>query len=79
MYLILIFPEYVKALNIKQGIPLTLRKIKEVEVTEEKFIHVLDRMSENAHKDPCTLTNPGDPSAEDVRMIYEASFYGRNL
>ena len=72
-------PAYVKKLNTEQGIPLTLKDVKEVDMNEEKFIHVLDRMSDNAHKDPCTLTNPGDPSAADVKMIYEAAFYGRDI
>jgi alcohol dehydrogenase class IV len=33
-------------------------------------------MSQNAFLDPCTLTNPGTPSASDVQMLYEAAYYG---
>ncbi|MBU5674942.1 iron-containing alcohol dehydrogenase [Alkaliphilus sp. MSJ-5] len=68
--------EELKALNLKVGIPLTLKEVTEVEITEEKFLEVLDRMSENAFNDPCTLTNPRQSSPEDVKEIYKAAFYG---
>ncbi len=72
-------PAYVKKLNAAQNIPLTLQDVKEVEIKEDKFLEVLSRMSENAHKDPCTLTNPGEPKVEDVQMIYKAAYYGKSL
>ncbi|MCT4686949.1 iron-containing alcohol dehydrogenase [Vallitalea sp.] len=65
-----------KELNKKVGIPTTLKEVTEVEITEEKFNEVLDRMSKNAFADPCTLTNPRQSSAEDVKEIYKAAFYG---
>ncbi|GMQ61133.1 iron-containing alcohol dehydrogenase [Vallitalea maricola] len=65
-----------KELNKKVGIPTTLKEVTEVEMTEEKFNEVLDRMSKNAFADPCTLTNPRQSSAEDVKEIYKAAFYG---
>ena len=71
--------EYVKKLNTAQNIPLTLKDVTEVEITEKKFLEVLDRMSDNAHKDPCTLTNPGDPAVSDVKLIYESAFYGKDI
>ncbi len=67
-----------QALNKKVDIPLTLQEVTEVEITEEKFLAVLDRMSKNAFEDPCTLTNPRQSSAEDVRKIYECAFYGKS-
>ncbi|QUH18783.1 iron-containing alcohol dehydrogenase [Alkaliphilus sp. B6464] len=68
--------EELKALNLKVGIPLTLKEVTEVEITEEKFLEVLDRMSQNAFNDPCTLTNPRQSSPENVKEIYKAAFYG---
>ncbi|WP_058485455.1 iron-containing alcohol dehydrogenase [Defluviitalea phaphyphila] len=68
--------EELKALNKKVGIPTTLKEVTEVEITEEKFNQVLDRMSKNAFEDPCTLTNPRKSSPEDVKEIYKAAFYG---
>ncbi|QUH27810.1 iron-containing alcohol dehydrogenase [Vallitalea guaymasensis] len=65
-----------KELNKKVGIPTTLKEVTEVEMTEEKFNEVLDRMSKNAFADPCTLTNPRQSSAEDVKEIYKVAFYG---
>ncbi|TCO79528.1 iron-containing alcohol dehydrogenase [Marinisporobacter balticus] len=72
-------PSAIKALNEKLNIPLTLKDVTEVEISEEKFLEVLDRMSKNAFEDPCTLTNPRNSSPEDVKMIYRAAFYGEDL
>lgn len=69
--------EEIKQLNEKVGIPRTLKEITEVEMTEEKFKKVLDRMSKNAFEDPCTLTNPRESSPEDVKAIYMAAFNGQ--
>ena len=63
-------------LNDKLGIPATFKKCDEVDFNEDKFKEVLDRMSVNAQADPCTLTNPGAPTAEDVKKIYTDSYYG---
>lgn len=65
-----------RSLNDKLGIPQTLSGVTEVEISEEKFLRVLDRMSENAYNDPCTLTNPRSTSVEDVKKIYTDAFYG---
>ncbi|QVK18416.1 iron-containing alcohol dehydrogenase [Mycoplasmatota bacterium] len=72
-------PTALKALNTKLNIPLTFKEVTEVEITEEKFVEVLDRMSKNALADPCTLTNPGNPTVEDVKAIYKAAFYGIDM
>lgn len=68
--------EELQKLNERVGIPLTLKEVTEVEITEEKFKEVIDRMSKNAFEDPCTLTNPRVSSPEDVKKIYESAFYG---
>ena len=65
-----------KELNKKVGIPTTLKEVTEVDITEEKFNEVLDRMSKNAFADPCSLTNPRQSNADDVKEIYKAAFYG---
>ncbi|MGI5174240.1 iron-containing alcohol dehydrogenase [Treponema sp. OMZ 840] len=71
--------ETVRELNKKLDIPLCFKDCKEVDFNEEKFKTVLERMSKNAHGDPCTLTNPGKPTPEDVKMIYEAAYYGKKI
>lgn len=68
----------IRELNRKLGIPATFQDCHEVDFNEEKFLKVLDRMSTNAHGDPCTLTNPGAPTPEDVKAIYEAAYYGQS-
>ena len=70
--------EELQKLNEKLSIPLTLKDVEEVQITEEKFLEVLDRMSKNAFEDPCTLTNPRTSSPEDVKKIYECAFYGKS-
>ncbi|WP_037373335.1 iron-containing alcohol dehydrogenase [Anaerovorax odorimutans] len=63
-----------KELNKSLGIPERFSEITEVEITEDKFNEVLDRMSKNALEDPCSLTNPINPSVEAVKEIYKAAF-----
>ena len=55
-------------------IPNRLHMVQEVSIKEANFNLVLDRMSENAWGDPCRLTNPGDPTVQDIRGIYLAAF-----
>lgn len=66
----------IRSLNNQVGIPATLKEITEREITEEKFLEVLDRMSQNALDDPCSGTNPRVATVEDVKEIYKAAFYG---
>lgn len=69
----------IRKLNKKLGIPATFKDCTEVDFSEAKFLAVLDRMSENAFGDPCTLTNPGKPSVADVKAIYRAAYYGLSM
>lgn len=66
-------------LNKKLGIPASFQACDEVDFSQQKFLAVLDRMSENAYRDPCTLTNPGSPTANDVKALFEAAYYGKTL
>ena len=72
-------PEAVKELNKKLNIPLSLKEVDEVEISEAKFNEVLDRMSKNAYEDPCTLTNPRQSNPEIVKMIYVHAFEGKDI
>lgn len=67
----------IEELNKKLNIPNSFKDCDEVDFNEEKFLSVLDRMSKNAHEDPCTLTNPGEPTVADVKEIYSNSYYGK--
>jgi alcohol dehydrogenase class IV len=71
-------PEFLKDLNKLVGIPTTLKEVTEVEISDEKFNKVLDRMSKNAFADPCTLTNPRESSWEDLKAIYTCAYYGKS-
>jgi len=71
--------EEVRKLNKQLGIPATFKDCDEVDFNEAKFKEVLDRMSANAHADPCTLTNPGTPTVADVKAVYSAAYYGTSM
>jgi alcohol dehydrogenase class IV len=71
--------EEIRKLNTRLGIPATFRDCREVDFDEKKFLEVLDRMSANAHADPCTLTNPGAPAVADVKALYTAAYYGTSM
>ena len=68
--------EEIRKLNTKLGIPACFKECTEVPFDEQHFEMVLARMSQNAHSDPCTLTNPGKPTIEDVAALYKAAYYG---
>ncbi|OLS03734.1 iron-containing alcohol dehydrogenase [Tissierella creatinophila] len=72
-------PEYIKELNKKLDIPLNFKDVKEVDINEEKFNEVLERMSKNAYEDPCTATNPRESNPKLVEMIFKSSFYGEDI
>lgn len=72
-------PTYIKEFNKKLDIPLNFKNVREVEINADKFKEVLERMSENAYNDPCTLTNPRRSSPEIIEMLYTSTFYGNDI
>lgn len=66
----------IRELNEKVGIVPVFKDIDWLDFTAEDFEAILDRMSQNALEDPCTLTNPEKPTVEDMKEIYKKSFYG---
>lgn len=74
------FPTAIKELNEKLDIP---NKLKETEgfglEDEERFNEVLERMSENAYLDPCTLTNPRESNKEIVAKLYKSAYEGEDV
>ena len=69
----------IQKINKKVGIPSSFNNIDWLEFTDQEFEKILDRMSENALEDPCTLTNPKEPNVKDMREIYKKAYYGENL
>ncbi|AZO95808.1 iron-containing alcohol dehydrogenase [Halocella sp. SP3-1] len=66
----------IRELNKKVNIPASFNDIDWMDFTDDDFEAVLDRMSQNALEDPCTLTNPEQPTIEDMKELYKKSFYG---
>ncbi|MTI61489.1 MAG: iron-containing alcohol dehydrogenase [Firmicutes bacterium] len=66
----------IRELNKKVNIPASFNDIEWMDFTDDDFEVVLDRMSQNALEDPCTLTNPKEPTVEDMKELYKKSFYG---
>ncbi|SJZ95464.1 iron-containing alcohol dehydrogenase [Selenihalanaerobacter shriftii] len=67
----------VRELNKELEIPRSFAKVDWIEFTEADFEEALDRMAANAKKDPCTLTNPNEPTVDDMKEIYQAAFYSQ--
>ena len=75
--------ELVKALiqmvidfRIAMNMPATL---KEFGISEEEFKSNLDSISEGAVGDACTGTNPREISVEEMKKLFEATFYGTRV
>lgn len=66
----------IRELNKKVNIPASFSDIDWMDFTADDFESILDRMSQNALEDPCTLTNPEQVTVEDMKEIYKKSFYG---
>lgn len=71
--------EEIRKLNTAVGISNNIKDGKNTVIEEDKFNEVLDEMSKNAFKDACTLTNPRETSAEDIKKIYKAAYYGEKI
>lgn len=71
--------EEIRNLNEAVGLTLNIKDGKNTVIEEEKFNEVLDEMAKNAFADACTLTNPRQTSAEDIKKIYKAAYYGEKI
>ena len=69
----------IRKINKEIGIPSSFKDIYWLDYTEQDFQEILDRMSKNALEDPCTLTNPKEPTVQDLKEIYEKAYYGKSL
>jgi len=63
-------------LNAVLDIPETL---EEAGVEEKLFLDTLDFVAENAVLDPCTASNPRETSAQDLKEVLKAAYYGNPL
>ena len=64
---------YIQNLNKKLNIP---NSFKEYGIPEEEFLSKLDNLSELAHQDQCTGTNPRYPLISEIKNLYLNSYYG---
>ena len=71
--------EEIRKLNKAVGLSANIKDGKNTIIEEKDFLEVLDKMSENAFKDACTLTNPRQTSPEDIKKIYHAAYYGEKV
>ncbi len=63
----------VTLLNKNLNIPTSL---KELGISEEEFLSKVDALSEIAHEDQCTGTNPRYPLISEIKDIYLKCYYG---
>lgn len=64
---------YIRDLNKKLDIPVSF---KEFGISEEEFLSKIDKLSELAHQDQCTGTNPRYPLISEIKNLYLKSYYG---
>ena len=60
-------------MNKKLDIPVSF---KEFGISEEEFLSKIDKLSELAHQDQCTGTNPRYPLISEIKDLYLKSYYG---
>lgn len=65
--------DFIIDLNKTFSIPLSL---KEANINENEFLDKVDFLSELAHEDQCTLTNPRYPLISEIKDIYIKCYYG---
>ena len=68
--------QLVKDFRVAMNMPATL---KEFGVSEEEFKSNLDKISEGAVADACTGTNPREISVEEMKRLFEATYYGTEV
>lgn len=68
--------QLVKDFRISMNMPTTL---KEFGVSEEDFKSNLDKISRTAVSDACTGTNPREISVEEMKKLFEATYYGTEV
>lgn len=71
--------EMVRSLNLEVGLTNDLQSGKNTVIEEQAFLNALDRLSELAFEDGCTLTNPRKTSPEDLRKLLESAYYGDSV
>lgn len=66
----------VKNLRNKMGM---VNSLKEFGISEEMFRENLDSIAETSVADPCTGTNPREISVEEMKQLFEAVYYGKDV
>ena len=64
---------WINQLNKNLSIPSSL---KELGIDEKEFLNKVEHLSELAHEDQCTGTNPRFPLIEEIKEIYLNCYYG---
>lgn len=65
--------DMIRDMNVKMNIP---RTIKEFGINEDEFKSKVDLIAERAVSDACTGSNPRPINKEEMKKLYEATFYG---
>ncbi|WP_373898008.1 iron-containing alcohol dehydrogenase [Haloimpatiens sp. FM7315] len=68
--------EMIKSMNKKMNIPCNM---KEYGIKEEDFKANLDFISENAIKDACTGANPRAITVDEMKKLFECTYYGNKV
>jgi len=66
----------VKQLRSDMGM---INSLKEFGISEEMFMENLQSISETSVADPCTGTNPREISVEEMKELFKAVYYGKDV
>lgn len=66
----------VRDMNARIGIQASL---KDCGMPEDKFLAVVAACADSAMADPCTGTNPRQPTAAELVEVYKAAYYGADV
>ncbi|MGN0294157.1 MAG: 1-propanol dehydrogenase PduQ [Lachnospiraceae bacterium] len=61
----------IRELMRRIGIPLSF---SELNIDKEEYMNAIERMTESALKDRCTVTNPRRPEAEHIRQLFRRAY-----
>ncbi len=71
--------QMVRDLNERVGLTNDIASGVNTKIEEAVFLGAMDEMGELAFADGCTLTNPRKPTAEEIKKIYKAAYYGTKV
>ena len=68
--------EKIRGLQATLELPRTIKEALGERVSEQEFLHSVDKLSRDAFDDQCTGANPRYPLVEEIKQMYIRAYYG---